>query len=68
MAMFNFTVALEKGVTFIFGSWVSAVNFRRYLVDDKKLEAAASTRSCDLDDFIDNLDEMLLPDLIRELE
>jgi hypothetical protein len=33
-----------------------------------KLEAFAAAQCSDLDDFIDNLDETLLPDLAREIE
>jgi hypothetical protein len=50
MATFNFiTVALEKGATFTFGSWVCVVDgagdFHRHLVNGKKLEAPASTQA-----------------------
>jgi hypothetical protein len=33
-----------------------------------KPEASAASQSNNLDEFIDNLDEMLLPDLTREIE
>jgi hypothetical protein len=33
-----------------------------------KLEASTVAQCSDLDEFIDNLDEMLLPDLAREIE
>jgi hypothetical protein len=42
--------------------------FHLYLVDDMKLEASTVAQCSDLDEFIDNLDEMLLPDLAREIE
>jgi hypothetical protein len=73
MASFNFTSAmLEEGTAFIFGSWVcvadGAGDFCRHLVDNTKPEALAATRCSDLDESIDNLDEMLLPDLARDLK
>ncbi|RLN03691.1 putative polyprotein [Panicum miliaceum] len=42
-------------------------NFRQHLIDNKP-EVSAATPSSDLDEFVDNLDEMLLPDLTREIE
>jgi hypothetical protein len=39
-----------------------------HLVDSRKLEASTSTRSSNLDEFINNLDELLLPDLIVQIE
>jgi hypothetical protein len=73
MAFFNFTsVALVEGTTFIFGSWVcvadSAGNFRRHLINDMNLEASVASQLNGLDEFIDNLDKTLLPDLTREIE
>jgi predicted ATP-grasp superfamily ATP-dependent carboligase len=60
------------GKTFIFGSWVciadGADSFRQHLIDDMKLEASTANQHSDLDKFIDNLDEMLLPNLTREIE
>jgi hypothetical protein len=38
--------------------------FNSHLVDSREPKASASTRSSDLDEFIDNLDELLLPDLV----
>jgi hypothetical protein len=72
MMTFNFsTIALEKGTTFIFSLWVcvanGAGNFHHHLIDHKP-KAPTSRPSRDLDDFVDNLSEMLLPDLVRELE
>jgi hypothetical protein len=65
---FNFTSAmLDEGTTFIFGSWICLANglggFNSYLVDFRKPEASTSTRSSDLDEFINNLDELLLPQI-----
>jgi hypothetical protein len=63
MALFNFTNAvLDKGTTFIFGSWICVANGSR------KPEASKSTRSSNLDEFIDNLDKLLLPDLALQIE
>jgi hypothetical protein len=68
MASFNFTSAvLDKGTTFIFSSWIYVADglggFNNHLANSKELEVSPSTSSSDLDDFIDNLDDMLLPDL-----
>jgi hypothetical protein len=72
IATFHFTVSLEEGATFIFGLWVCIAdgvgNFHRHLVDIKKSETPASTPCCDLDNFVDGLGEVLLPDLVREIE
>jgi hypothetical protein len=73
MATFNFTsTMLDEGTTFIFGSWIcvtdGAGSFRRHLVDNMKPEAPVATSRSDLDEFIDNLGEMLLSDLAREIE
>jgi hypothetical protein len=73
MASFNFTsVVLDKGTTFIFGSWICVANglggFNNYLVSSREPEASTPTRSSDLDEFIDNLDELLLPDLALQIE
>jgi hypothetical protein len=73
MASFNFTNAvLNEGTTLIFGSWVciadGAGGFCRHLIDNMKPEASIAAQRSNLDEFIDNLDEMLLPDLAREIE
>jgi hypothetical protein len=73
MASFNFTSAvLDEGTTFIFGSWICVANglgdFNSHLVDSGKPEASTPTRHSDLDEFIDNLDELLLPDLVLQIE
>jgi hypothetical protein len=70
MASFNFTNAvLNEGTTLIFGSWVciadGAGGFCRHLIDNMKPEASIAAQRSNLDEFIDNLDEMLLPDLAR---
>jgi hypothetical protein len=73
MASFNFTNAmLDEGTTFIFSSWICVTNslggFNCDLVDSRKLEASTPTRHSDLDEFIDNPDEALLPDLVLQIE
>jgi hypothetical protein len=73
MASFNFTSAmLDRGTTFIFGSWICVANgsggFNSHLANSRELEASSSTRSSDLDEIIDNLDKLLLPDLALQIE
>jgi hypothetical protein len=68
MTSFNFTSAvLDKGTTFIFGSWICVANslggFNSCLVHSRKMETSTSTRSSNFDEFFDNLDKLLLPDL-----
>jgi hypothetical protein len=70
MASFNFTSAvLDEGTTFIFGYWICVANglggFNSHLVDT---EASTTTRSSKLNEFIDNFDELLLPDLVLQIE
>jgi hypothetical protein len=63
---------LDEGTTFIFGSWICVANslggFISHLVDSWNPEASAATRSSNLDSFVDDLDELLLPDLHRQIE
>jgi hypothetical protein len=66
MASLSFTgTVLDEGTIFIFGSWICVANglggFNSRLVDSRKPETSTSTRSC-------NLDELLLPDLPRQIE
>jgi hypothetical protein len=73
MASFNFTSpVLDKGTTFIFGSWICVANglgnFNSHLANSREPDASSSTRSSNLDEFIDNLDELLLPDLALQIE
>jgi hypothetical protein len=73
MASFNFTSAvLDEGMTFIFGSWICITDglggFNNHLANSKEPEASLSTSSSDLDNFIDKLDDMLLPDLAQQME
>jgi hypothetical protein len=65
IASFDFTSAvLDEGTTFIFGFWICIANgsggFNIHLADTSKLEASAATRCSNLDEFIDNLEEMLM--------
>jgi hypothetical protein len=69
MEVFDFTSAvLDKSTTFILESWICITNglggFNSHLVDSKKPEASTSTRSSELDEFINNLDELLHPNLV----
>jgi hypothetical protein len=63
---------LDEGTTFIFSSWICVTNgsggFNSHLADTSKLEAFVAARCSDLDKFIDNLNEMLLPNLAWEIE
>jgi hypothetical protein len=73
MAPINFTNAvLDEGTTFIFGSWIYVANglggFNNHLGNSREPEASLSTRSINLNKFIDNLDELLLPDLALQIE
>jgi hypothetical protein len=73
MASFNLTSAmLDEGTTFISGSWICITNglggFNSHLANSREPEAFSSTRSSDLNEFIDNLDELLLPDLALQIE
>jgi hypothetical protein len=73
MASFKFaTPVFPEGTAFVFGLWVrisdGAGDFRRHLVNDTKLEAPAADQHSQLDKFIDELDELLLPDLAKKIE
>jgi hypothetical protein len=73
MASFSFTnIVLNEGTTFIFGSWICIANglggFNSHLADSRKSEAFATIRRSNLDEFIDILDKLLLPDLAVEIE
>jgi hypothetical protein len=72
MPSFCFTsTVLDEGTTFIFGSWIYVTNssggFNSHLAESRKLEASAPNRCGSLDEFIDNLDDLLLPDLAGEI-
>jgi hypothetical protein len=73
MSSFNFTSAvLDKGTTFTFSSWNCVTNgsvgFSSHLANSRVPEASSSTPSSDLDEFIDNLDDQLLPDLALQIK
>jgi hypothetical protein len=73
MASFNFTSAvLDEGTTLIFGSWIYIANglggFNSHLANSKEQETFSSTPSSDLDEFIDNLDDLLLPNLAQQIK
>jgi hypothetical protein len=63
---------LDEGTTFIFGFWICVANglggFNDHLADFRKPEASRPTRCSDLVKFVDNLDELLLPDHAREIK
>jgi hypothetical protein len=69
MASFDFTsVVLDEGTTFIFSSWIRVANssggFNSHLTKTSKPEITAATRCSDPDEFINNLDKMLLPNVV----
>jgi hypothetical protein len=73
MASLSFTsTVVDEGTSFIFGSWICVANgldgFNSRLVDSRKPETSAPTQSSNLDELIDNLDELLLPDLPRQIK
>jgi hypothetical protein len=63
---------LDEGTMFIFNSWIYVANssggFNGHLADSRKPEASAANQCSHLDEFVDNLDELLLPDLDGEIE
>jgi hypothetical protein len=73
MASFNFSsTVLDEGTTFILNSWICVANslggFNSHLANSREPEVSSSTRSSDLNEFIDNLDELLFPDLALQIE
>jgi hypothetical protein len=64
MASFKFTSAVPpEGMTLVFGSWVGvadgAGDFRRFTIDAMKLKTLTASFHSELDEFIDNLDDLL---------
>jgi hypothetical protein len=63
---------LDQGATFVFSFWICVTNgtggFNSHLADSREPETLAATQHSDLDEFIDNLNKMLLPDFAREIE
>jgi hypothetical protein len=45
-----------------------ADSIHRHLINDMKLEASVASQCSSLDEFIDNLNETLFPDLAKEIE
>jgi hypothetical protein len=73
MAYFHFTsTMLDECTTFIFGSWICIANdsggFNSHLANSRESETPAAAQHSNLNKFIDNLNETLLPDLAREIE
>jgi hypothetical protein len=73
MASLSFTsTMLNEGTTFIFGTWICVTNglggFNSHRADSKKLETSTPTRCSDLNEFVNNLDDFLLPDQARQIE
>lgn len=68
--MFNINTKISsQNMVIVFGSWICVTNglggFNNHLADSREPETSAATQPSDLEDFIDDLDEMLLPDLER---
>jgi hypothetical protein len=59
-------------MTFIFGSWVciadDAGNFRRFTIDVMKPKTVAASFHSELDEFVDNLDDLLTHGSARRIE
>jgi hypothetical protein len=73
MASFKFTSAmLPEGTTLIFGSWVciadSTGNFCRLTIDVMKLKTLAASFHSELDEFVNNLDDLLTHGSARKIE
>ena len=75
MATFAFsTMVPPQGATFVFGSWVCVSNsqggFNSYLAEPKELKANSSALLKDDDSIssVEELGEILLPNLVDEIE
>jgi hypothetical protein len=73
MASFKFTNAvLPEGTTLVFGSWVcitdGAGDFRRLTINDMKPKTLAASFHSELDEFVDNLDDLLTHGSARKTE
>jgi hypothetical protein len=73
MSSLSFTSnVLDEGTTFIFGYCICIANclggFNSHLIVSRKPEASPATRCNNLDSFIDDLDELLLLDLPRQIK
>jgi hypothetical protein len=73
MASFKFTSAVLPVVTtLIFGSWVCVVDatgdFHRLTIDVMKPKTLAASFHSELDEFVDNLDNLLIHGSARKIE
>jgi hypothetical protein len=73
MASFKFTSAvLPEGTMFVFGSWVcvadGAGDFCRLTIDVMKPKTLAASFHGELDEFVDNLDDLLIHGSARKIE
>jgi hypothetical protein len=73
MASFSYTsTVLEVGTALVFGSWINVANgssgFNSHQANSRKLEAFVAVRHSNLNEFINNLDKLLVPDLAGEIE
>jgi hypothetical protein len=63
---------LPEGTTLIFGSWVcvadGAGDFRRLAINVMKLKTLATSFHNELDEFVDNLDDLLTHGSTRKIE
>jgi hypothetical protein len=72
MASFKFTSAVPpEGTTFVFGLWVCVVDgagdFRRFTIDVMKPKTLAASFHSELDEFVDNLDDLLTHGSARKM-
>jgi hypothetical protein len=73
MASFKFTsVVLPEGMTLIFGSWVCVADgtgdSRRLTINVMKPKTLAASFHSELDEFVDNLDDLLTHGSARKIE
>jgi hypothetical protein len=73
MATFKFTDAMPpEGTTLVFGSWVCVVDgagdFRRHTIDVMEPRTLAASFHSELDEFVDNLDDLLTRGSARKIE
>jgi hypothetical protein len=73
MASFKFTSAVPlEGTTFVYGPWVciadAAGDFHRFTIDVMKLKTLTASFHSELDEFVDNLDDLLTHGSTRKIE
>jgi hypothetical protein len=73
MASFKFTNGmLPEGTTVIFGSWVCVADgtgdFSRFTIDIMKPKTIAASFHSELNEFVDNLDDLLTHGFVRKIE